>query len=310
MKKLLTFVAIAVVVMAAVDASAQVRVYAGGAFGGSLYWDDVNSWSDDLATSAGAVPDATIDAAILNLWGGPATVRDANAAAKSVQLGLYANPGDLAVTADGTLTVATHMLLASDAAEVVTVVNDGTITLGAPAYFRAGQATMVNNGTFTAPTLILGEEATADSELTNTGTMNINGWLYLSNLGLNSAFNMDGGTVSADAFVNSAGGSGHLQLDGGTMTFGSWGLDGTGAYTVDITEGSIIVTDAFDGGGWDYITGEGFVTAYGGAGTVVRDFNAGTGETTLYAVIPEPATLSLVALLGGGMLWFRKRFMI
>jgi len=33
-------------------------------------------------------------------------------------------------------------------------------------------------------------------------------------------------------------------------------------------------------------------------------------ESGITTVIPEPATLGLVALMGGGMLFIRKRFMI
>ncbi|RKX40656.1 MAG: hypothetical protein DRP64_12340, partial [Verrucomicrobia bacterium] len=38
--------------------------------------------------------------------------------------------------------------------------------------------------------------------------------------------------------------------------------------------------------------------------------NAGTGQMLQVTVIPEPATLGMVAFLGGGMLWIRRKFMI
>ena len=43
--------------------------------------------------------------------------------------------------------------------------------------------------------------------------------------------------------------------------------------------------------------------------SIVASYDAGN-DWTEFNVIPEPATFGLVALLGGGMLWIRKRFTI
>jgi len=38
--------------------------------------------------------------------------------------------------------------------------------------------------------------------------------------------------------------------------------------------------------------------------------NAGTGQMLQVTVIPEPATLGMLAFVGGGMLWIRRKFRI
>ncbi len=48
----------------------------------------------------------------------------------------------------------------------------------------------------------------------------------------------------------------------------------------------------------------------GGAATSAANFSFTTFDDMEIVAIPEPATLGLFALLGGGMLWIRKRFTI
>ncbi len=59
--------------------------------------------------------------------------------------------------------------------------------------------------------------------------------------------------------------------------------------------------------GNNYIA-DGWITALNAGDSIVSSYI--DDSYTSFTVIPEPATLSLVALLGGGMLWIRKRFMI
>jgi hypothetical protein len=53
------------------------------------------------------------------------------------------------------------------------------------------------------------------------------------------------------------------------------------------------------------MAGAGLITAYGGTGIVHADYNAGTSQTTIWAEIPEPATMLLLGL--GGLLLRKKR---
>ncbi len=57
------------------------------------------------------------------------------------------------------------------------------------------------------------------------------------------------------------------------------------------------------------IIAQGWITAPGAGESIVANYDAGNNWTE-FTVIPEPATLSMVALMGGGMLWIRKRFTI
>ena len=160
--------------------------------------------------------------------------------------------------------------------------------------------------------LLIGDGSAGAVDINTGADLTVNGWMYVGGVSGSSTLNMNGGVADVENLLwatRDAAGSGHINLYGGVITTAAMSMTGDGTGTMDITEGSIVVTGAFDGGGWDFLTASGFITAYGGTGTVMRDFNAGTGQTTLYA-IPEPATLGLVALLGGGILWIRSRFMI
>ena len=105
------------------------------------------------------------------------------------------------------------------------------------------------------------------------------------------------------------GGTGHINLYGGTITTAALGMNGTGAGTMDIEAGTLIVNGDITAT-LAFLQGSGWITAYGGTGTVLMDYNnINVGQTTLYA-IPEPATLGMVAAFGGALLFIRRKFMI
>lgn len=311
MKKRLVCLVIAVVAMAATDASA--RIFIGHLGGGDGTWAGAGNWSDDGATVA-PTPDAGTAVQAINVPGYGVTVAAPGAQAATVDVGTWGWVGSMDVTAAGTLTTAGNLTIAAqDAASVGTAVNAGLINVGGVAYLHAGVGTLENSGTFNSTDLVLGHLAGSDTTLINTGDITT-GVMYLT-VGGNSVFNMNGGTVNAASFVLTSPGVGHLQLDGGTITVAALSIDGNANNTIDITEG-ILIAAGDHSGGLDWMAGNGeggmstpVITAYGGVGTVVAEYNPGLNQTTLYA-IPEPATLSLVALLGGGMLWARKRFNI
>jgi len=95
--------------------------------------------------------------------------------------------------------------------------------------------------------------------------------------------NMTGGTINIAGqlkicFFDTA--TGHLQLDGGTVNCGSFSMKTSGVATMDIAAGTMVVdgdeTTTIQG----YIT-SGYITSYGGNGTVSIDYNVtNSGKTT------------------------------
>ncbi len=192
-------------------------------------------------------------------------------------------------------------------------------------------ATEINNGTvYTWNALQVGPDLAIGR--TGTGAINVpggsgtfDGWTSVASWGLNLAEGggngtliNDGGTVrSYGGWFNVAawGGTAHIQLNDGYLRYdGSQFHIGTGG-TIDLVDGKLAVAgdltnDATWGdiiGGWVF---SGNITGYGGTGTVVYDYDVtNPGYTTVWAV-PEPATFGLVGLMGGGLLWVRKRFTI
>ena len=126
------------------------------------------------------------------------------------------------------------------------------------------------------------------------GTLNMNGGTITADFvsmgwGGTGTLNMTGGTIIAEEgtggygvlYVGGGGtGIGHYHLDGGTITT-TYLQYGSG--TIDITAGTLIidgdVTAAIEG----YID-DGWITAYGGAGVLLLDFDTtNPGKTTLWA---------------------------
>ncbi len=125
----------------------------------------------------------------------------------------------------------------------------------------------------------------------NVGTLNMNGGTITANFVAmgwkgTGTLNMTGGTITITTVWVGGGGTGigHLHLDGGTIT--TTGLiyaQQGGSGTIDITAGTLIidgdVTAAIEG----YID-DGWLTAYGGAGVLLLDYNiTNTGKTTITA---------------------------
>ncbi|MEN8254445.1 MAG: PEP-CTERM sorting domain-containing protein [Verrucomicrobiota bacterium] len=295
MKKLMTLVAVAAV-MAATSSQAQI-VFNGGA-GDS--WFTGASWDGGVAPGAG-------DDVWLNTGGSP-TVDGAGAVGNNMTIGLFGFVGSLTVDAGGDLTAA-QIIISNDTADSGSVLNNGLISVSGNTYLHAGTADFVNNGTLNSSVnLILGNVASGVSTFTNTGDITVGAGLYPALAGTGT-FNMLGGTVNTAAYNMNQAGTGHLQLDGGVINATGLGLNGSANNTMDITAGTMII-DGDRSGDLLYVASLGYITAYGGSGTVLADYdNINPGQTTLYA-IPEPATLGLVGLMGGGLLWIRKRFTI
>ena len=156
----------------------------------------------------------------------------------------------------------------------------------------------------------------SDAVLTSAGTVDIqsNG-SGVTSLGMgdagngygNATLNITGGSfLTADVLFN-ANSANHVQLDGGTLT--TWGMAGLHAagQTTDITDGTLIyhTTDV----NWFAWISDLGLTGYGSEDNANLIGNH-DGNTWTVTAIPEPATLGMLALVGGGMVWIRKRFMI
>ena len=103
----------------------------------------------------------------------------------------------------------------------------------------------------------------------------------------------------AGGYSGTAGaGVGHVQLDGGLIDVtGNGGLIMSSSGSVDITGGILKLN-----GEVTNMSVYGNVTAYGGAGSFVYDYD---GARTTVTAVPEPTTLALIGL--GSLLIRRKR---
>ncbi len=124
------------------------------------------------------------------------------------------------------------------------------------------------------------------------GTVNASGNLFVGFYGT-GILNMSGGTITVGStfgVAQQAGGTGNVHLDSGTISCG--GLNITSGGRMDITAGQLIV----NGDARTVINGyisSGWITAYGGAGTVNVDYNViNPGKTTVTgsAAAPTKAT--------------------
>jgi len=96
------------------------------------------------------------------------------------------------------------------------------------------------------------------------------------------------GTFALDTLVDFSG------VANGTTYDIMWAYAGF-AYTNNLTFSDLSSTAEFE---WSILD------------NVAVDGTAGTGQILQVTVIPEPATLGMLAFIGGGMLWIRRKFMI
>jgi len=255
--------------------AAQADNFDGGAGVGDPSWSNALNWASDT------VPTGTTPVQAINVPGYGVVVNNPGAMASEIHVGTWGWIGSIDVQDSGTLSTVGNMLIAAqDAASVGTVVNDGQINVAGIAYLHAGVGVLENNGTFGSTHLHLGHIAGSDTTLINTGDITT-GILSLSVAG-NSVFNMNGGTVTVGTFNMVDGGTGRLNLYGGTTTTTVLALNDNGDYTIDIREG-VLVAGGNHTATMALMESAGLITAYGGDGTVISEYDAGTDMTTLSA---------------------------
>ena len=180
---------------------------------------------------------------------------------------------------------------------------------------RGGDGPIIDSAaTATAYQLVVGDWSHTDSLEMTAGTLTTDSWFILG-YGANDdgTFNVSGGSTTCNTILTvgragagrmnithgsvtvvgtlgiaANGGSGHIQFDGGTLSCNS--LSMLPGATMDIAGGTLIVNGNAISGINGYIDG-GWITAYGGSGTVSVDYNVTTpGKTTVVAATPEKAS--------------------
>ena len=208
-----------------------------------------------------------------------------------------------------------------------TVENAGTPTAGSP----AGEFAL-RGGTSAGLTTLV--EVAGDA-----GALNLTvGLLTLwSHHGGNMTLSVLSGNVEATTLSLISGGKGTINVGDGllhavsnTTSDAQFNMlaGGTGNVTVDGVEnnvfnvnfesgnaGSFTLGSKFGGtagGVWEYAVANGFISIDGVTTTDASQFSITStgGNDTTMALIPEPATFGMMAMIGGGMVWIRKRFMI
>lgn len=134
----------------------------------------------------------------------------------------------------------------------------------------------------------------------------------------NNTVTINGGTVDVGGMfgIGWDGGSGKVEVNSGLLHLSQWSQDHPSiadGSVLDIEEGTVRIdywqlddpeTRDLDFGTMEWMVDQGRITAYDGAGTVNIDWDAENNQTVLTAV-PEPATMSILAL--GGLFLRRRR---
>lgn len=218
--------------------------------------------------------------------------------------------------------------------------NGGTFNAGSDDFHvgRSGDGTLyMTGGTFTAAKILIARWTDQQGLIDQSGgVMNLDA-LDLSSSG--GTYTISGGSLDVQGNIWSAGGmfvvdgSGATSIDADNVLF--WDdtfrvlLDENGSTRVDVADvaeitklevGTLAGFNGTVGSTYDIMwSGTGFQNS--GGDIVLTDLDSeefgwsivsdgGTGEILQLTVIPEPATLGMVAFLGGAMLWIRRKFLI
>lgn len=179
-----------------------------------------------------------------------------------------------------------------------TTAASASVKLGGP----SGGALNMTGGTLTTTGswIILGYDAGSNGTMTiDNGTVTTGGTMYVGFSG-SGTLTMNGGTINVNGArfgiaYNSAAAVGHVYLYSGTINCTDFSMAKLGGIaTMDITAGKLVVTGDKTTAINTYIA-SGWITAYGGSGTVLIDYGISTpGKTTvtgyIASALPRKAT--------------------
>ncbi len=149
----------------------------------------------------------------------------------------------------------------------------------------AGDNTAGNNDDYAWSAI--GYSNTGEMDIENGGAVTFNYHLWIGlNPGAIGTLKMNGGTaLVVGAFgLGFSGGTGIVHINGGTLTLSQWaanGIQGSGS-VLDIGAGSVVIAGNQVASVNGFIAG-GKITAYGGTGTVVYNYNGTSNSTTITA---------------------------
>jgi hypothetical protein len=171
-----------------------------------------------------------------------------------------------------------------------------------------GVLTIQANGSLTATVGVVLGQGGPSKLILDGGTLNASGSGVYFQVGNDSAgvFQMNSGTATMETlYVTIAGGSGHVQLDGGTLTVNNWmSMNANGK--MDIKGGKLVIpwaSLAWMQTTYQPLIDAGQITGYGDKTKAAIGYTEGVGAY-LYAV-PEPMTLSLLGL--GALALIRRK---
>lgn len=233
----------------------------------------------------------------------------------------YAGTGALNISNGGTVSAGDfYMGYTTDGAGSLTVTGSGsTLTTAGSAFVvgRSGGApgtlSITAGGKISsAGTAYLGNTSTTVGDATVTGADSL--WdaatLLVGNSGQGTLTISDGGLVSAeflsiDVTTNGPIGEIRIGIDG-MLAVGDGDTTATtlGDF-VALIDGSTDNIKYWDGAAWDDIANGTLGTDY-----TLTEYDEGSTSFTKLTVIPEPATLGLICLLAGGMIFVRRRFLV
>jgi hypothetical protein len=156
----------------------------------------------------------------------------------------------------------------------------------------------MTGGELTAEEFFIGEGAPGKGVMTMRGGKLVSTtYFVIGQAGGNGELNMTGGEINALNFwvSNLANSVGKVNLKGGTINIsgtisieginGGIGAEPTGNGVIDLAGGTIVITKNEDLRGYVYAwANAGFITAYGGSGTVVAELDSITGYTSFHGV--------------------------